>query len=165
MILEYRLEEFLIENLDLIDKDLTLLYNQKRFIGKGKPDICCKDSKGNVIIIEVKIYAPLYTTEQVKKYIKIFLEEGYKRKQIIGHIACLNYNPKLKEECKREKIILDVIKDKRILNLEKRYNNLPEPHKLVLEKFIFAKHYLPPICIMSKINNSEEKVKQIIKEL
>ncbi|MBL7147306.1 MAG: hypothetical protein ISS82_00590 [Nanoarchaeota archaeon] len=34
MILEYRLEEFLIENLELIEKNISFLYNQKIFRGK-----------------------------------------------------------------------------------------------------------------------------------
>jgi len=165
MILEYRLEEFLIENLDLIDKDLTLLYNQKRFIGKGKPDICCKDSKGNILVIELKVHAFLDAIEQVKRYQKIFYMKGYKPHQIKLFIACLSCSRTLKKKCKEEKINLRVIRDKRLDSIEEKYKKLPFLHKRILEIYLNSRYSEQPSFVAYRVGHPEKKVKKIMKEL
>ena len=165
MILEYRLEEFLIENLDLIEKNISLLYHQKTFRGEGRPDICCKDNKGNLFVIELKVHALLDAIEQIKGYQKIFYTRGYKQHQIKLYIACLSCSRTLKKKCKEEKINLRIIKDKRLDSIEEKYKKLPFLHKRILETYLNSRYSEQPAFVAHRVGHPEKKVKKIMKEL
>ena len=78
MLVERILEDFLVENLDLIEPNLELLERQFYMIGKGKIDLLCKDKNKKIVIIEIKKYALPSSIEQLISYgkdIKEFIQQ------------------------------------------------------------------------------------------
>lgn len=112
MISELVLEEFLIENLNLIEKDLTLIYRQLKIMGEGKIDLLCRDKSGHLVVIELKTYANKDSLGQVISYRTPVIQRFRENPRLI--LVCLSYSNKVKPLCKEKGVKIVKISDPRI---------------------------------------------------
>ncbi|MBL7147305.1 MAG: DUF91 domain-containing protein [Nanoarchaeota archaeon] len=122
--------------------------------------MCCKDIKGNILVIEIKVHAFLDAIEQVKRYKKIFCKRGYKPHQIKLFITCLSCSRTLKKKCKEEKIKLRIIKDKRLDSIEEKYKKLPFLHKRILKIYLNSRYSEQPAFVAYRVGHPKKKSKK-----
>ena len=77
--LERDLEDFLSNNLGVLEEGLKLIERQKELPGVGRLDILAKDKNGNYVVIELKAgNADEKAVGQLLAYIEYLKEQGYK---------------------------------------------------------------------------------------
>lgn len=150
---EDKLERVLVENLDLIESGLKLLKSQYNtgYVGcklhidepirhkycKGKIDLLCLDSKGNLVIIEIKVNANANAVSQLSKYPyltkEIFPLFPREHRKIL---CCIGKTRELKSLCDKSNIKL-VPLDYTIIT--KLWNNIQATEKHYSHYY----HYFP----------------------
>ena len=91
--LERDLEDFLSNNLGVLEEGLKLIERQKELPGIGRLDILAKDKNGNYVVIELKAgEANEKAIGQLLAYIEYLKEKGYKN--IRGILVAASYTTK-----------------------------------------------------------------------
>ena len=134
MISEQLLEDFLTENLDLIESGLSLI--KRQFPIGRRIDLLCKDKFGKLTAIEIKIVADQPSIKQVLSYkenIQLILPEAKMRLFLV----CLDTKKDVEKLCKKNNIKYVQIKDKRIPNYGD-FTHLPRIQRSIIY-YIFTK--------------------------
>ena len=80
---ERKFETFIVNNLDLIKPDITVVHKQKYLDKNHKIDLICKDKSSNYflielkvyLLIELKVYPHLESFRQISQYLKLAEQE------------------------------------------------------------------------------------------
>ena len=164
MISELVLEDFLSENLNVIESGLTLI--KRQFSVKGhKIDLLCRDIYGHIVVIELKTYADLASVKQTSRY-KRPIEEEFPREKVRLLLVCLDYSKNVPPLCYKFNVNLIQIKDERIPTWD-HISNLSIRQRFVLDLFLF-KHSSAKITsksIASVLNMPREEAMQHMKEI
>tara|TARA_Y100000310_G_scaffold335192_1_gene416632 strand:+ start:1938 stop:2510 length:573 start_codon:yes stop_codon:yes gene_type:complete len=165
MLSEHVLEDFLMENLNIIEPGLRLIKRQYYLVGKCKIDLLCKDTFGKIVVVEIKMHAGTSSVKQAGGY-RGPIKEEFNKETVRVMLVCLSYSKNVPAICKKSNIELKQIKDDRI-PFWSHVLHLPTKHRNVLDSFVSktSSAKITSKSLASSLNMPEESVIKCIEEI
>mgnify|MGYP001562677125 FL=1 len=164
MIYEHVIEEFLVENLGLIEEGLTLVERQHSVTGIGRVDLLCRDKLNNLVIVELKLSAGKDSLRQITKYKDPIKNEfGENPRLILGY---LRENKGVSYLYEQNRVKLVQIKDPRIPK-RVQFKHLSWEERSIIYYFLSKNSYAADytFTLASQLDMTEKALMKHIEEI